>query len=117
MTTLDIKRRIAKKQHKCNFCNGTIEVGEKYKWIKNVFDGEIYEWKSHTSCDKLVSVLGMYDRCDDEVTEEDFRESIQDEYQLIMPTQYKEEFEAEGFSYPPFSEQLAFVKKQHNISD
>lgn len=113
MITLDSKQRIAKKRHKCNFCNGIIEIGEKYDWSKNVFDGVIYEWKNHISCGQIASKLNMYDWCDDGVTEEDFRESIQEEYHNIMSTEYREMYESSDFRIPPFCIQLDFVKRKH----
>lgn len=43
-----IKKSI--KEHRCNYCGGTIEKGASYYKDTCVFDGEIYTWKSHPEC-------------------------------------------------------------------
>ena len=53
----EINRRnpIARKQHKCNFCGGIIEKGEKYDNATLEFDGTVYTWKSHLHCLNIAS--------------------------------------------------------------
>lgn len=112
MTTLDSKQRVARKTHKCNFCGDSILKGQKYDWQKLVFDGVLYEWKSHLECSAIACELDMYSQCDDGVTEEDFREFIREEYQNIMSDQHRDIFESEDFKYPTFLEQLELVKSK-----
>ena len=64
-TVLAEKKRIARKQHKCDYCGGVIEIGEEYSWAKLHYDS-LYEWKTHLRCDKLANDLDMFDICDDE---------------------------------------------------
>jgi len=73
----------ARKNHLCNYCNGTIQVGEKYENQTNVFDGAIYTWKGHIRCQKIMSELDMFDTYDEGVTGEDFHESIIAEFSAI----------------------------------
>lgn len=78
---LDDKYRIARKEHKCSFCNGTIHKGEKYRWQKFVEDG-IYEWKSHLKCNFVANQLYNYSNCDYDngMTSEIFKEIIKEFY-------------------------------------
>ena len=80
MQELDRKIRVARKEHECDFCGFKIEKGEKYDWSKNVYDGMLYEWKSHLSCLELASKLNMFEECDEGVTSEDFYEFVEQEY-------------------------------------
>jgi len=102
METLDRKIRVAKKEHKCDLCGFKIEVGEKYDWQKNIFDGELYEFKSHLSCLELASKLNMFEDCDDGLTSGDFVEFVEQEYPASV-------------SGIKFREVLDFVKNKHNI--
>jgi len=78
----------ARKTHKCMFCGGNIEIGEKYKRDTCVFDGVLYDWVTHNECAKVASELEMYDDCDDGVDEDAFRENI-NEY--VYQNHYDEE--------------------------
>jgi hypothetical protein len=53
--------RKAKKDHRCDFCTGTIKKGENYEYQFNKADGDTYEWKSHVKCAKLANYFNMYD--------------------------------------------------------
>ena len=71
---------IAKKEHICNWCDGKIAKGEKYNRQTILFDGSIYDWKSHLDCLKLTGLLDMFDYDDGEgINDETFRECV-DEY-------------------------------------
>jgi len=77
METLSYAKEIkARKQHSCDFCNERITVGEKYEKSTHVFDGHIYDWKTHKYCSKLARRLKMYDDCDEGVTMDDFMETV-----------------------------------------
>lgn len=52
---------IARKQHRCDFCGGTIEKGEMYDRAVYTFDGSVYTWKSHLHCLNIASEIDDYD--------------------------------------------------------
>jgi len=115
MTELSRGTHKAKKQHICNFCGGIIEIGEVYE-VQNISDfGRFYMWKSHISCNKIANKLDMFDLCDDGVTENDFKEYIQEEYRNILSDHYNDIYESKDFVYPIFEEQLSFVKSHYKI--
>lgn len=63
----------AKKQHRCMFCNGFIEIGETYNRQTIVADGSIYDFIYHKHCGELAHMLDMYDDCWDEgINDNDF---------------------------------------------
>lgn len=102
MITLDRKIRVAKKEHECDLCGFKIGVGEKYDWQKNVFDGDLYEFKMHLSCLELAQKLNMFEGRDDGLTGDDFAEFVEQEYPASV-------------SGIKFREVLDFVKNKHNI--
>lgn len=69
----------AKKTHICMYCGCKIEIGEVYERQTNKCDGEIYDWICHTDCQKVAQELDMFDWYDDGLTDDVFRENI-DEY-------------------------------------
>jgi len=77
--------RIARKEHRCNYCNGIIQIGEKYNCQTNVYDGDIYTWKAHLRCQDIALELNMFDDCDEGVTTNDFMEIITEAYYQIQP--------------------------------
>lgn len=79
MIVLTSQERVAKKEHKCDFCSGAIHKGEKYEIQKIVGDDGLYEWKSHLHCMYLVHHFDMMNYAgDDGLTEDDFREQIRE---------------------------------------
>lgn len=79
MNILESKERVAKKEHKCNFCGGKIDIGEKYDYQKCRDDDGLYEWKSHLHCLYLVSHFGMMNYADGNgLTEDYFRDQIRE---------------------------------------
>ena len=115
METLSYAKPVkANKEHHCNYCDGLIEKGEVYDKSTHKLDGDVYTWKAHTKCNKIVSDLNMYDSTDGEgVTMEHFQETIQEEYQNIMNKNFNEQYESKEFVYPKFPEQLYFVIEFH----
>lgn len=67
--------RTARKTHKCDWCNETIEKGEKYEYQKFIWDGKLYDWKSHEACSRVVSAIWDYDDPDDGMDSDSFYES------------------------------------------
>jgi hypothetical protein len=55
--------RKAKKEHTCNYCGIEIMAGEMYEDQTNVYDGKLYHWKSHLTCNELVDKLKMFKDC------------------------------------------------------
>jgi len=80
METLDTAQRKARVEHICNYCGGVIKKGESYQWSKHIIDGNIYEWKAHTHCLALVSLLDMSDYDEDGVGEDTFYEAVNDTF-------------------------------------
>ena len=116
METLSTVKRKARKQHKCDFCGLPIQIGETYELQINSSEGTLYSWKSHLSCNEIAVKLDMYDSCDDGLDCEGFKENIRTGYQDIMLSKFIEKFDSKEFRYPPFSEQLDFVKKHYGCT-
>lgn len=72
------KVRMARKEHICSYCNGTIQKGEKYDNAVLKHEGELYEWKNHIDCGFIASALWRYIDPDEGMTEEDFKEGCRD---------------------------------------
>ena len=109
METLNNTTPKARKEHQCNFCEHKINKGEVYNSQTNVYEGDIYTWKSHTRCAEIASELRMFDDAYDGVTAEYFWNSINSAYQDIMIDTNAEHYESKEFKYPSFIEQLDFV--------
>ena len=77
METLSYPKEIkATKEHRCDFCTDKIRVGEKYMKSTHKYDGTIYDWKTHTYCDKIADRLNMYHDADEGVSADSFQETI-----------------------------------------
>lgn len=95
----------ARKIHRCDFCFGTIALGEKYKYDFIVQD-EAYAWKTHLSCMELASKLKMFDDClDTGLTGEDFQDGIHNQYDKLIKTDEETSFE----------HKLRFLKHKHHV--
>ncbi len=75
---LERKDVVARKPHRCDWCNCAIEKGELYDWSKHVFDGDFYEWHSHLSCSRVASAIWDYVDPDEGMTEDEFWEGCRD---------------------------------------
>ena len=75
---LEEKNRIARKEHKCSYCNETIEKGTKYEFAKLIYEGRLYEWKNHIGCGMIASKLWNFIDPDDGMTEDDFHEGCRE---------------------------------------
>jgi hypothetical protein len=84
------KETKARKKHSCDFCGDKIIVGEKYIKSTHVFDGQIYDWKTHKYCYELANKLKMYDDCDEGVTQDIFFQSVNDKHDDILISQIPE---------------------------
>ena len=45
----------AKKEHKCEFCNQIIKIGEKYHRQSGKYDGDFFDRCLHMTCNKMIS--------------------------------------------------------------
>lgn len=109
METLKQNLSKANKKHKCDYCLQDIVIGERYYNSTHKYDGEIYTWKSHEECARLVEKLKMQEYTEYGVTTEFFIENIQEVYQNIMSEHFNKQYEDEYFTYPPFRDQLYLV--------
>ena len=106
MELLRRSKPVARKDHKCDFCYDVIHKGEQYQFQTNVFDGAIYNWKSHLRCEEIAAQLKMYDDCDEGLTGEDFREIITESY-------YQLRSEDDPTPLPLFNARLDYVWNYH----
>lgn len=116
METLSTSNPKARKDHKCSWCGQFIPKGEKYERGTCKFDGLIYTWKNHECCMKIAQKLDMwYDTDGEGVTDEDFYQSIHEEYRVIMDKHFNVAYGSKDFEFPQFKEQLILVLNHHNI--
>jgi len=111
--TIESKEVKARKEHRCDWCCGIIPIGEVYDRQTFVYDGDIATWKSHISCGALASKLGWFDECDEGLSEGDFYEEVRVKYMDVMSEEFNEIYERPDFVYPPFLEQLQFLKDKY----
>ena len=92
METLSYQKEVkAKKEHRCSFCGSMIREGMTYLTSTHKQDGVVYDWKSHTYCDKIADKLNMYDdECDEGLTQDAFQERIHDTYIDLMLSKFPE---------------------------
>lgn len=109
MKTLSNTTPKARKEHQCNFCSGKIGVGETYKHQVNVYEGDIYQWKTHTRCSEITSKLKMYEDADEGVCDQMFSEYINHEYGELKDR----EVVVGIFEKTTFQERLDFVCNYH----
>lgn len=96
----------ARKDHICDWCGMVIPKGDKYSYAVYKYD-DIYSWKSHLKCMKLVKQLKM--EGDEGITESIFQEYITEEFKEIWIKKDKEYYESKKFVIPSFKEQIEFV--------
>ena len=110
METLSRVDRTAAKRHHCDWCNGAIEVGEKYTVSAITDGGDFWTWKEHPSCRDLFDTFaargdfaGLHP---EEITADTFQESV---YQFAA-----DECELEGSPgrYAEWSRSLAVAKER-----
>lgn len=115
MIELKTLEPIARKEHKCMYCGGAIKKGEKYERGTYLNDGYIYDWIAHISCTDLASELNMWDNVDGGLSEDDFREFINDKYAEIMSDNYNDIWESEEFIMPDFLDKVEFLKEYFKL--
>jgi len=78
------KETKARKQYSCDFCGERILIGEMYTKSTHVYDGQVYDWKTHNRCAKLATRLNMYEDCYEGVTQDDFMEIVSEVHDDIL---------------------------------
>lgn len=110
MKTLRNSTQKARKQHSCNYCFQPIDKGTIYNKQVNVYEGNMYEWKSHPDCDAIASILSMHHEAEEGLTGDDFVEFIKEEYQQIMI-----KLELNDLPIPNYVDQLYYVCNHHSV--
>lgn len=72
------KEVVARKPHRCGWCHGVIQKGEKYDWSKYIFDGDFHEWRSHLSCMRVAMAIWDYVDPDEGMSDDEFMYGCQD---------------------------------------
>ena len=76
--------RKARKPHKCDWCRQVIEKGEQYEYQKYVYDGKIYDWKTHLACSRVASAIWDYVEPDEGMTDDEFADGCQEVCQRFI---------------------------------
>ena len=77
---------IARKEHRCTLCRGTIAAGEKYAHIVCKASGyDVCDEKLHGRCEELIDRYTSKSRTDEEFTEDDVRDDIAGEVCCTCP--------------------------------
>ena len=77
----NFKNRKAIKDHRCDYCGGKIEKGSLYNYSKIACDGDIYAWKAHHKCLKVVSDYDLMSYGEDGgLTQGQFCDAVFEEY-------------------------------------
>lgn len=70
--------RKARKKHRCSYCHGVIQPGERYEHYTGKYDGEIYVWKAHEACMFVAQEIWEYADPDDGMDHDAFTEACCD---------------------------------------
>lgn len=121
MVTLSYPHEVkAKIDHKCDFCGYNIIPEEMYIKSTHIFDGMIYDWKTHKYCSKIAHDLKMYDDCDEGVTHENFVEIVSEEFFTLLTDGIPKEDQIRYkdiirfIPYVQFRRKLFYVIQHHN---
>ena len=83
MSCVQVSHKVvkARKEHRCSFCNGIIEKGERYESSFNITEGNPHTWKAHISCQKLAEKRNWFHRSDQGYLSDDaFIEFVWNDY-------------------------------------
>ena len=72
--TIEHLNRKARKPYSCDYCGQTIEKGEVYDYYKGKFDGYLFDWHSHLSCQRVADAIWNYCDPDDGMDEDQFQD-------------------------------------------
>jgi len=116
MQVISSKILKARKEHRCDLCLEKIEKGSQYERQFNKIN-YVYTFKSHVYCKSIASHLNMYDDLDFGLNDENFMETIRQEFIFLQELHNSEVFNYEHYRYPSFQEQLYYVCTYHLVED
>lgn len=76
--------RKANKNHRCDLCGKEIGKGERYEWIKNIWEGDFYEFHSHIACSNICSAIWDYADPDEGMDEDLFQDSCREVCEVFV---------------------------------
>jgi hypothetical protein len=80
------RHRVARKEHKCDLCNGQIEKGTKYSYAFIKDNGDHWSFKSHLECEFVANELWDFINPWDGMRDDDFLDGCHDFCQhMICP--------------------------------
>lgn len=109
--TLASNKRKASKEHKCDYCNYSIVIGEIYTNATCKMENTIYTWKNHLKCADVAHKYNWFDDCNDGLDSEAFKESVSCQYSDIMSKYFNDEYESETFILPDRTGMIDFLLK------
>lgn len=85
--------QVARKPHRCDFCETIIEKGERYSKAIGVFEGDFFTWKEHLDCRaallEYMRLTGAYSYEPLSNMEDEDRAWIKQEYPAIFERRLK----------------------------
>jgi hypothetical protein len=85
--------QVARKPHRCDFCETIIEKGERYSKAIGVFEGDFFTWKEHLDCRaallEYMRLTGAYSYEPLSNMEDEDRAWIKQEYPTIFERRLK----------------------------
>lgn len=69
----------ARKDHKCDLCNGLIRKNEKYHRYAGKYDGDFFDNKYHLTCQNIINAF-CDDTGDNEYSEDYIADWLHDKY-------------------------------------
>lgn len=111
-TLMQPQKTKANKEHRCDFCNGKINKGDKYLKSTHKSDGDIYDWKTHDYCSELASKMKMYDDADEGVTQEMFMENVSEAHYSFLTARFAQN---ERRQYSDILNQLRYVNFREKL--
>lgn len=60
-TILKESKPTARKEHRCDYCNGIIKIGTRYHRDTLIYDDKPYDWCCHSECSEITHDLKMWD--------------------------------------------------------
>ena len=113
MTNLKNTNPTAKKEHRCEWCGGKINKGERYDYKVGTFDGDFFTIKSHIDCDKLIYKLDMFEHSEDGIDSCIFWEYIFNEFKSLSEKQNLCINRFDNYEKEAKYLKLNFVKENH----
>jgi hypothetical protein len=84
ISVLETKVVVARKEHKCSWCDKRIAVGERYTVSSIASEETIYSWRGCKRCEEFVDkAYKELDSWGDGVTQEEFLEYMREEHKEV----------------------------------